>query len=132
MSSPHDECDSIPTPVTPSPTWRVGKITISRGLLEFLPNVIFLTLLTVTALVGVFKDPDNPMWSQLLFLVAGVIVPNPKVPKDKEETAEETTAAASTTATLIDYFRRHYTTTIAQALPTPLPTPLAQDQPVLG
>jgi hypothetical protein len=62
-----------PASTTGRSTWRLGDCAVSRGLVEFLVPSIALLLLTLAALVGVFKDP---MWTQLLFLVARVMTPS--------------------------------------------------------
>ena len=62
--------------------WTVGDCTISRGLVEFLFPATGILILLITALVGVFNDPTNPIYAQLLFLVAGVLTPNPKLNMD--------------------------------------------------
>lgn len=74
--------EEISTSVSSGKKWTVGDCTISRGLVEFLFPATGILILLITALVGVFNDPTNPIYAQLLFLVAGVLTPNPKLNAD--------------------------------------------------
>jgi len=100
---PHPTDDPPPpTPVTSTSgkKWTIGKTKISRGFLEFAIPSACIIILLVTALVGVFKDPTNNLWSHLLFMVAGVLTPNPKL-----NTTETVTPAEEEQ----DFISRHFT-----------------------
>lgn len=77
-----EQAEEISTQSTSGKKWTVGDCTISRGLVEFLFPASGILILLITALVGVFNDPANPIYAQLLFLVAGVLTPNPKLSAD--------------------------------------------------
>ena len=100
----------VPEPSITEKKWMVGDCIISRGLLEFMFPALGILILLVTALVGVFKDPTNTMWAQLLFLVAGVLTPNPKLNTDKSSI---TSSQYNTTPQQVSgpeaFLRRHYT-----------------------
>ena len=102
-SNPTDAPDYMDTPSTTSrgkQTWTIAGCPFSRGFFEFLLPAIVILLTTICAIVGVFKKPDNSMWSQLLFFVAGVVIPNPKVGIE----------TGSSNSGLSNFLKRHYTT----------------------
>lgn len=72
-------------PATPPVTWQIGSIGVQREFVQFVTVYLLIFIIACTSLANLsLREEKTELWASLLSMMCGIIVPQPKYPKQRK------------------------------------------------
>ena len=66
--------------------WHIGNCDVDRDFVQFITVYFLIFIIAVTSLANLsIKSEHVELWASLLSMMCGIIVPQPKYPKQRKE-----------------------------------------------
>ena len=72
--------------LAPQIKWHIGKTVVDRDFVQFVTIYMLIFIIAVTSLANLsIKKEGMELWASLLSMMCGIIVPQPKYPKQRKD-----------------------------------------------
>jgi len=78
------------SPPTPPVKWHIGDTVVDRDFVQFVTVYVLLFIIAITSLANLsVKTERTELWASLLSMMCGIIVPQPKYPRQKKPSQQQ-------------------------------------------
>lgn len=75
---------------SPQKFWKFGSVEVDRGMIQYITIYVLIFIICITSLLNLsFRSDRGELWTSLLSMMCGIIVPQPKYKKNQSAQKEK-------------------------------------------